>query len=83
MGKKCIILKYRIHIALIWLQTRNILPIQPHTPRIRSFQSGDYPERRRLPAAGRAEKGNKFPLFYRKADPLKHLGTAKAFCNMF
>ena len=70
MGKKGIILKYRVHISLVWLQIRHIFPLQPYTSAVRLLKSCDDAKSGRLAAAGSTQQGDEFPLINLQIDSL-------------
>ena len=59
MGKKRILLKYRINLSLIRRQIRNILSLKENFARIRGRKASQNPQRRCLAAARRSKQRNK------------------------
>ena len=80
MRKEGIILKYRIHIPLVRLQTCHLPAIQPDTSCIGLFQTGNDPKCSGFAASRRSQQSNKLPFTDLKTDIIQN---CFAFCKTF
>jgi hypothetical protein len=61
VGEQRVVLEDRVDVALERRPARDVFASELHPPRVRTLESGDQPQRRRLPRSGRSEHREELP----------------------
>ena len=77
MGKQCIILKHRIHLAAVGRHMSDILSVKQDNACIRFFKPADEPKCRRLATAARPQKCYEFIFINRQVQAIQYEMTIK------
>jgi hypothetical protein len=82
VGKEGIVLKNRVHMALVRGKGKNVGVVQVHGPAGRILETGDDPEEGGLAATRWAEEGEELALLDGQADVLQRVEITELFVRV-